>query len=243
MSQRSLQLWGGLFAFVAAGTATYSLVPSHKELSLAHKAANVVRRNNIFAMVHTLADKNNQLATAVQGINADLGHAQHQLGILQKINQSLAQETRANAAVVNTLSQEVALNQNLVSSQQNILSRETATLHENQQVGANIRVLGIHVHGVMTSMTGLYQTTGGLDTNLSTLSNTLATVLSQLQLVQANTSLPILHVPITSILPTLPSATHRSILPILSTPSSSKSAKTGSQSLISNPVQNLLGGL
>lgn len=223
--------------FVVAAGLTYHLVPNHPHLRMTQRMQTAVAHHNLLGMVHQLTRSNQELMTEASSIAGTLGTAHHRLQGLFSVKHSLTQEIEANALVVGTLNHELVLNQSIVSSQETIVTRESQTLSDNRLVATNLNQLGANIIGVSGSMQTLYGETGQLNTHLVSLSETLQGIVSALHSLQQNTSLPIVQIPVTSILPPVFGGGSSSPTTTLSkTPSSITH-------VVNNTAQSLLGGL
>ncbi len=198
-AQPSLAL--SLFGFFASATFTYFSVPP---TALHHAGTTIARRsrrNNLFLMVHQLLRSNRQLETNASSVVNHLNTARLRLHTLQAIGKNLRAETQSNTAVENTLTHEINLNRSLIQSQHQIVQREGITLIKNRRLGQNLYQLNGTVNAVSGSLSQLTGATASLNHNLNTLSSTLNRVVSSLITLDHETSLPLLHTPITSLTP------------------------------------------
>lgn len=237
MTRSRAALVSSLLAFLGSALATYHLMPSL--VHTASPALHHARRENLFSMVHRLAPSNQELEGQASGVLKNLLKAHRQLGSLATSQKQLSEEVAKNQAALHFMAKAVSLNQALVQSQHAIISRENVTHQDNAAVKANILALGGQVFHVDTAMATLYETSVGLSNNMGALSNTLRGVLTSLKALQSNTTLPVVNVPLTSLLPPVfgsgSSTPHSSGTPASPSPSPATS--------LVSPVQSILGGL
>lgn len=238
MTRSPAVLVSSLLVFTASVIASYHLSPSLTQK--ATPALHHAQRENLFSMVHRLASSNQKLEGQAGGVLKNLQQAHRQLGALATSQNQLSQEVSQNQIALHSMAKAISLNQALVQSQHAIISRENVTHQDNAAVKANILALGGQVTQVDDAMATLYHTSVGLSNNMGALSSTLRGVLIALEALQSNTTLPVVNVPATSVLP-----------PVFGSSSSSNQGSSGTPThhssspgtSLTSPVQSILGGL
>ncbi|NMP23964.1 hypothetical protein [Sulfobacillus harzensis] len=239
MKRTPVVLATSLVLFGASAAASYHAAPHW-----AQSAAPTIRhaqRHNLFSMVNRLTRSNQALQSQAQQVLDNLQAAHQQLGGLKAVNHQLSAEVAENNAGLSAMTNAIGINRALVQSQQQIISREHQTHTENAAVEINISRLGGQVSGVENSMNNLYQVSEGLSGNMLGLSTTLTGVLSALEALQTNTSLPIVHVPVTSLLPPV-FGSSGALPPKASSRETTTSPSSTTKSILS-PLNSILGGL
>lgn len=220
-----------LCGFFASAAFTYFSVPPK---ALDHAGTIITRRsrrNNLFLMVHQLLRSNRQIETNASSVVNNLNSARLRLQTLQAVGQNLRTETQSNTMVGNTLAHEIHLNRSLIQSQRQIVQREGITLIKNRRLGQNLGQLNGTVNAVSGSLVQLTSATASLNQNLNTLAGTLNQVVSSLIALDHETSLPLVHTPITSLTP-----------PIFGSNRSTSRTVNPPTGMATRTVDSLLGG-
>ncbi len=238
MTRTPIVVAASLALFGASAAASYQAAPHWG--AMASPAMRQAKRHNLFFLVHSLTRSNLALQGQAQQVLKNLQAAQQKLGGLTAANRQLSHEVAENNAALSAMTTAIGINQALVQSQQQIIARESQTHLENAAVASSIVQLGGQVGGVENSMMNLYHVSEGLSNNMLGLSTTLTGVLAALQSLQANTTLPLVHIPATSLLPPLFGTSS----PSTPTPSgaSSHSPSTAVRTILL-PANTILGGL
>ncbi|MDA8204582.1 MAG: hypothetical protein M0Z36_00800 [Thermaerobacter sp.] len=226
-----------LSGFFAAAVMTYLSVPPTALSGAGRTIVSRARGDNLFLMVHRLLRSNRQLERNASSIVNHLNSAHKKLQTLQAVGQKLRAETQSNAVVGNTLAREISLNRSLIQSQRQIIQRQGLTLIQNRRLGQNLQQLNGTVTAVSSSLYRLTGATESLNGNLITLSSTLNRVVSSLTTLDQETSLPLVHTPVTSLIPPIFGSGHTTPASRLTSP-----AVTPTLNLANHTVNSLLGG-
>lgn len=201
MLSRSRVFWSPLLAFaVGSGLGLTAPIPS----AVSHGIRHAVAQKNIFALVSRLAGENQAVLNNSRAIDRTLTQVQQKLLGLHRMVKTLGQQSALNGAVSHVLSRQVQLNVALVQSQTVLKSRESTTLQEQTQVaGASAQLLGL-LNQSVSQLTELKQSTGSTVAELGSLNGLLAEVVTELLAVEKGTTIPVIHEPVTRIVPSLP---------------------------------------